>query len=107
MSYNPDFAKLTPNELIDFLRGEVDGAADDVDYLLSWVYAVACMRDDARREVDTLRAKLDKVRRVQRWDMEPVPVRIDEADIIIERADDGEYVEWDDIEAIIGEDGEA
>lgn len=59
MSYNPDFAKLTPNELIDFLRGELDGAADNVDYLLSWVYAVACMRDDARREVDSLRAKLE------------------------------------------------
>jgi hypothetical protein len=89
MSYNPDFAKLTPNELIDFLRGELDGAEDDADYLLSWVYAVACMRDDARREVDTLRAKLDKVRNASRW--EPI------------HCGSGDYVSWSDISAIIGE----
>lgn len=90
MSNNPDFAKLTPNELTDFLRGELDGGADNVDYLLSWVYAVACMRDDARREVDSLRAKLDKVRNASRW--EP------------NHCLSGDYVSWSDIAAIIGED---
>lgn len=90
MSNNPDFAKLTPNELTDFLRGELDGGADNVDYLLSWVYAVACMRDDALREIDTLRDKLDKVRNASRW--EP------------NHCLSGDYVSWSDIAAIIGED---
>jgi len=85
---------------------ELEHAKKSLDQMLVAHKIIRAQLTKTEAERDALRAKLERVRRVQRWDMEPVPVRIDEADIITERADDGEYVMWDDLAAIIGKDGE-
>lgn len=57
------------------------------------------------RERDKLRAKLERVRNVQRWDMEFC--HGDSDAMTMRKVEDGEYVEWSDLAAIVGEDGEA
>lgn len=59
----------------------------------------AAMLAEAIRERDELRAKLERVRGVQRYDVVKNGFAWTE--------DSGEYVRWDDIDAVIGKDGEA
>lgn len=54
-----------------------------------------------KMEIDELRAKLERVRKVQRWELEATDSRY------MVRSEDGRYVHHAHIAAIIGKDGEA
>jgi uncharacterized coiled-coil DUF342 family protein len=88
----------------DRLRYEMDRMRERyADQCTSEMKATA-MLSEAISERDELRAKLERVRGLQRWYHDPYVGSPGEA---VKEDDDGDYVRWSDIAAIVGEDGEA
>jgi len=59
--------------------------------------------EDLHHENETLKAKLDRVRGLQRWDQgEIYGYALGNAPMV--RADDGDYVDYDDLQSVLGKD---
>jgi predicted RNase H-like nuclease (RuvC/YqgF family) len=101
-------AQETPSQTfkdkLSMLKCLLKAAINESDHYEAECEKLRSELTEVRRERDILREKMDRVRRLWRYDMCPIAVCIDTADIEEERAADGDYVRWDDIEAILVED---